>query len=119
MLTIDASVWVNADSPTEPGQPESRALIDLVVARGVPIIEPTLLAVELAGAIARSRGDSALAEEMATAILELPMLRWVALDELLARRAAELAARHHLRGADAVYAAVALAHNCELISLDG
>ena len=55
---------------------------------------------------------------MAEALLALPSVRWVALDDSLARLAAELAAKHRLRGADAVYAAVALSHRCELVSLD-
>jgi predicted nucleic acid-binding protein len=118
VFTIDASVWVNADSPTEPHQPDSRALLDLLFARGLPIFIPTLLPAELAGAIARTRGDSALAEEMAKAILSLSGIRWIALDDALAQRATELAARHRLRGADSVYAAVALLHGCELVSLD-
>lgn len=119
MFTIDASVWVNADSPAEPEHPSSRALLDTLFARHVKIVVPTLLSVELAGVIARTRGDSGLAQEMAVALLALPSLLWVALDESLARQAAELAARHRLRGADAVYAAVALAHHCTLVSLDG
>ena len=111
-------MWVNADSPAEPHQAESRALLDLLFARGLPIVVPILLPVELAGAIARTRGDSALAEEMAKVVLALPAVRWIAVDDALARRAAELAARHRLRGADAVYAAVALSHRCDLVSLD-
>lgn len=118
MLTIDASVWVNADSPSEPGYAESRALLDLVFARRWPVIVPTLLTIEVAGTISRTRGDAVLAEDMATAMLALPTVRWVALDEPLARRGVELAARHRLRGADSVYAAVALVHRCDLISLD-
>ena len=118
MLTIDSSVWVNADSPAEPHQPESRTLLDLLFTRRIPIVVPTLLAAELAGAIARTRGDPVLAEDMATAVLALPTVRWVALDDIMARRAAELAARNRLRGADSVYAAVALVHGCELVSLD-
>lgn len=109
---------MNADSPAEPHQAESRALLDLLFARGLPIVVPILLPAELAGAIARTRGDSALAEEMARVVLALPAVRWIAVDDALARRAAELAARHRLRGADAVYAAVALSHSCDLVSLD-
>jgi predicted nucleic acid-binding protein len=77
-----------------------------------------LLAVEFAGAIARTRGDSTLASEMADALLPLPMIQWVALDDPLSRRAAELAARNRLRGADAVNAAVALSAGCDLVSLN-
>jgi predicted nucleic acid-binding protein len=118
VFTVDASVWVNADSPAEPHQPHSRALIDLLFARGLPIVVPTLLPAEVAGAIARTRGDSQLAWDMAAALLVLPTVRWVALDDVVAARAAELAAQNRLRGADAVYAAVALEHHCELVSLD-
>jgi len=118
VLTIDASVWVNADSPSEAGHADSRALLDLVFARRWPVIVPTLLAIEVAGVIARTRSDAVLAEDMAIAMLALPTVRWVVLDEALARRGVELAARHRLRGADSVYAAVALVHRCELISLD-
>ncbi len=118
MFTIDASVWVNADSPAELQHLSSRALLDRLFASGMTIVVPTLLPVELAGVIARIREDSDLARDMTLALLALPSLRWVALDEPLARQAAELAAKYRLRGADAVYAAVALAHDCILVSLD-
>lgn len=118
MFTIDASVWVNADSPAEEGHLASRTLLDKLSANGSAIFAPSLLVVELAGAISRTRGDSLLAGQMADALLALPGIRWVALDDALARQAANLAANHRLRGADAVYAAVALLHGCELVSLD-
>jgi predicted nucleic acid-binding protein len=77
MLTIDASVWVNADSPNEINHQSSRNLLSA-----------------------------------------LPFITWISLDDRLARVAFSLAAQHALRGADAVYAAVAREHSCDLISLD-
>ena len=118
MFTVDASVWINAESPAEPGQPESRALLDAVFASRLRIVVPTLLPVELAGVIARTRNDPVLAGRMADALRKIPMLQWIVLDEGLSRQAADLAAAHRLRGADAVYAAVAVAHGCDLVSLD-
>lgn len=118
MLTIDASVWVNADSPAEVGSGESRAFLEHVATSGIPVVVPTLLCVEVAAAISRARRDPVLAREYSDRLALLPFIRWVALDESLARHAATLAAAHALRGADAVYAAVAIAHRCELISLD-
>ncbi|RME30683.1 PIN domain-containing protein [Candidatus Parcubacteria bacterium] len=47
-----------------------------------------------------------------------PQLTLVTLDETLAEEAAEIAADRGLRGADAVYVAVARRHRCILISLD-
>jgi predicted nucleic acid-binding protein len=118
VFTIDASVWVNADSPAEPGQAVSRALLDTLFANATTIVVPTLLAVEVAAAIARGRGDPMLASDMALALFALPTVRWIALDDALARQSVALAAQHRLRGADAVYAAVAMMHACELVSLD-
>lgn len=118
MFTVDASVWVNAHSPAEAGQPESQALLDALLARAIPIYAPTLLSVEVAGVIARTRGDAVLARDMSDALRALPSVIWIALDTVLAERAADLAAQQRLRGADAVYAAVALGYGCELISLD-
>ena len=118
MLTIDASVWVNADSPAEPESASSRALLDRVAASRTIVIVPTLLRVEVAAAISRSRKDAALAQEYSARLAALPFVRWIALDTPLAARASTLAASNALRGADAVYAAVAQAHGCDLISLD-
>ena len=53
-----------------------------------------------------------------SALRHLPSVTFVALDEALAIHASTLAAQHGLRGADAVYAAVALQTGCILISLD-
>ena len=54
----------------------------------------------------------------ANAIHSLPFLRWIPLDEQIARVAVDLASKHKLRGADSVYAAVAMEYGCKLVSLD-
>jgi predicted nucleic acid-binding protein len=118
MLTIDASVWVNADSPSEPDSATSRAFLDQIAANGTTIVVPTLLRVEVAAAISRTRKDTALARDYSEKLGALPFVRWISLDSSLAEQAAALAADHGVRGADAVYAAVAIAHGCDLISLD-
>lgn len=118
MLTIDASVWVNADSPTEPESAASRTFLDQVAASGTTVVLPTLLRVEVSAAISRTRKDATLAREYSERLAALPFVRWISLDAALAAQASVLAADHGLRGADAVYAAVALAHGCDLISLD-
>jgi predicted nucleic acid-binding protein len=51
-------------------------------------------------------------------IRRLPSLSLALLDDALATRAAEIAMTHRLRGADAVYVAVAEAFNATLITWD-
>jgi predicted nucleic acid-binding protein len=75
MLTIDASVWVNADSPAEPQCQSSRAFLEQVAAIRIPIFVPTLLRVEVAAAISRTRNDPALAREFSEKLYALPFLR--------------------------------------------
>lgn len=118
MYTVDTSVWVNSFDQREPGHAVSRQVLQQLGAQGIPIFMPHLVLVEVAGAISRTRQDVMQAQAFATALSQLPNVTFIALDEALAVQALLLAAQHSLRGADAVYAAVALREGCTLISLD-
>lgn len=117
-FTVDASVFLNAFNPQERGQPQSHALLARLQADAIPIVVPTLLLPEVAGAVSRGRQDAALARSFARAISRLPHVVLVGLDLILARRALEIAAEHRLRGSDAVYAAVAQQFGSTLVTLD-
>ncbi len=118
MYTIDASVWVNGFDQREPGHEISRKVLGLLHARGASIILPNLVLVEVAGAISRTRGNHAQAEAFAASLSRLPNVTFAPLDKLYAHLAQTLAAQHGLRGADAVYAAVAKQAASTLITLD-
>ncbi len=118
MYTVDASVWVNAFDRREPGHEISRRFLELLQAEDLPVVVPNLLGVEVAGAISRTRGEPVRAQEFAAAVARLPNVTLMPLDDDLAQRARDLAAQHGLRGADAVYAAVAAGSDCILVSLD-
>ena len=118
MYTVDASVWVNAFDQREPGHETSRRFLEAVQAHAVPVVLPNLLCVEVAGAISRTRNEPARAQEFATAVARLPNVTLLPLDEDLVEQARDLAARNGLRGADAVYAAVAVHAACTVVSLD-
>jgi len=57
MFTIDTSVWINGDSPTEKNYSYSRAFLDRVAKEKSKVVVPTLLRVEIAGTISRLSGD--------------------------------------------------------------
>ncbi len=107
MYTVDASVWVNAFDQREPGHSTSRQVLQLLRDNLLPVFLPTLLFAEVAGAISRTRNNPAQAQAFATALRDLPNVALVPLDDVLVTQALTLAAQHRLRGADAVYAAVA------------
>jgi predicted nucleic acid-binding protein len=77
-----------------------------------------LLLVELATAISRVFDDAGRGLAMAEAARGLPGQIWVPLEETLADEAAQLGAEHRLRGADAVYAAVAHTYGVTLVTRD-
>ncbi len=116
--TIDASVFLNAFNPRETGHEESMGLLTRLQDGAVPIVVPTLLLPEVAGAIGRGHQDTRLARGFAAALGRLSHLVLIPLDIKLAQRAADVAAEHRLRGSDAVYAAVALQFGATLITLD-
>ncbi len=116
--TIDASVFVNAFNPHEEGHAASLQLLVTIQERGDPVMVPTLLVPELASAVARASDDSAGALQYADATAALPHFTLVTLTAAMARQAAGLAATHRLRGADAVYLAVARRYGTTLVSRD-
>ena len=118
MYTIDASVWVNGFDQREPGHAASRRLLDWLGAQAIPIVIPNLALVEIAGAISRTRGNPEQAQLFAGALSDLPNVTVVPVNDALAEQAVALAARHALRGADAVYAAVAVQSGTMLLTLD-
>ncbi|HEX5943457.1 MAG TPA: type II toxin-antitoxin system VapC family toxin [Anaerolineales bacterium] len=117
-VTVDASVFVNAFSPTEEGSDQSLAFITQLRKDGIPFVQPTLFLPEVIASIARKKGDAKLALELAKELRNFSGLTLVMLDENLADFASEVAADNRLRGSDAVYAAVALRFGTELITLD-
>ena len=118
MYTIDASVHVSALNPAEIESGSSRAFLTLVQEHHLPLFCPTLLAVEVAAAVARALNDVERAIALAAALRGWPNQTLVPLDEALADRAINLAASARLRGADAIYAAVAQQYGATLITLD-
>ena len=72
------------------------------------IVAPALALAEVAGAISRRTGHSSLGTGATASLQRLPSMRLIPVDVELAQLGAELAAGLHLRGADALY--VALAH---------
>jgi predicted nucleic acid-binding protein len=117
-VTIDASVFVNAFSPTEKGSDKSWDFITGLKKDGTQIIVPTLLLTEVAASIARKQDNTELALNLMIEIQHLPNITLIDLDESLAETAAEIAATHRLRGSDAVYAAVAVRFATSLVTLD-
>jgi predicted nucleic acid-binding protein len=117
-LTIDASVFVRASVPREGGFEESRDFLLALGRSGRPVVLPTLVRPEVAGAISRGGHGTGSTLEVLAEIDNVPGVTFVPLDGPLAEEAAHLAMMTHLRGADAVYAATARRFDAILVTLD-
>ncbi len=108
MYVVDASVWVSRFILEDVHHQPSRRWLDRQVAHDETIVAPALALAEVAGAISRRTGHSSLGTGATASLQRLPSMRLIPVDVELAQLGAELAAGLHLRGADALY--VALAH---------
>ena len=113
---VDASVWVSAAIPDDVHHESSRTW--LATRRDGDLVTPTLALVETAGAIARRSGSSALAAQAVSAIAALPNVLVVVPDEELWETALAVAGGRKIRGADALYVALAEALQLPLVTWD-
>ena len=118
VLTLDASVWIAACRPSEPGYQFSRELMVFIRTKDISLIELALLPIEVASALCRTGSHPGVSREYGLSLLELPQITVLPLDDRLIRRAVRLATDCKLRGADALYAAVAVCWGAHLVTLD-
>ena len=118
MYTIDASVHVHAVNAAEAGSDTSQAFLSSIRRQNLPLFYPTLLLVAVAAAVARALDDPTRAAVLAATLSGWPNQTLVSLDKALTDRAIGLASAARLRGADAVYAAVAEQYATTLVTLD-
>jgi predicted nucleic acid-binding protein len=116
-VVLDASVWVSASIPDDVHHQTTRAWLSRVSSTDT-LVTPALGLLETAGAIARRTGSSALAREIVTAIERLPNVVVVIPDAELWTLAVHAASGRALRGADALYVALAEALGMPLATWD-
>ncbi len=117
-VTIDASVFVSAFTPSEPAHQESKAYMLDVRRQSIPIIVPLLVLPEISAALSRGQGRPELGLAFVQELRNFPNTTFIDVDESIATLAVDVAANNRLRGSDAVYAAVALRYGTDLITLD-
>lgn len=118
MTVVDASVWVSRLVAQDVNHQVSRQWLETQMAQGQRLIAPVLLLAEIAGAIARRTGSSELARQAIDQILQIPNFHIVTIDYELGQTATKLAAELYLRGADAIYVALAYRLGVPLVSWD-
>ncbi len=118
MYTLDANIFVRDADPRDPDHRICRMLLERLAITNTTLTMPLLVLAEVAGALSREFRVPMRARIFIDLLTALPNVTFIDLDTGLAQEAAYVAADRALRGADAVYVAVAQRHNCALVSLD-
>jgi len=117
-MIVDASVWVARFLAADRHHGIAMACITALLERESRLVIPVLAWPEVAGAIARRTG---VAKNGHNAVSIIRALRWIEsipMDQSLAHEATQIAGSRRLRGADAVYVALAVMRRVPLITLD-
>ena len=117
-MIVDASVWVANVLKVDAHHEASLAFMHRFVKERQTATLPLLVWAEIAGAVARRTGDTGRGLKVAAMISAQNWVRGVPLDAALANESMRLAAKLRLRGADAVYVALAATCREPLITLD-
>jgi len=117
-MIVDASVWVASVLDKDAHHRVSLAFMHRFVMQRQVATVPLLVWAEIAGAVARRTGDTDRGMKVAELIAAKIWVRGVPLDASLAVESMRLAAKLRLRGADAVYVALAATCREPLITLD-
>ena len=117
-MIVDASVWVARILAADRHHGVAMACITALLERNARLVIPVLAWPEVTGALARRTGNPEDGREAGDIIRALPWIESIPLDQSLAHEAAKIAGARRLRGADAVYVALAAACREPLLTLD-
>lgn len=118
MPVIDASVYVSLANEADRQHDRCIAWFESSLYMADPLAAPGLLLVEVAAAIRRLTGSTKLAHHVVSEIQETERIELYPLTGARSEAAADLAAITGVRGADAVYLALAKELEEPLITLD-
>jgi len=118
VAVVDASVWVSRLVSADVHHPLSQTWLETFVGNGGQCVAPVLLLAEVAGSISGRTREGRLGQAAMQMLLRMPALRIVHVERRLGMSAAQLAADLGLRGADAVYVALAQQLAVPLITWD-
>jgi predicted nucleic acid-binding protein len=117
VFVVDASVWVSRYLPPDENHAASSEWLSRTLGEGESILAPTLLLAELTGPVSRAVSELE-ARRVLSEVSRLLAVRLVPLMHELGLLAALTAAQFRLRGADAVYVALARQFEAPLVTWD-
>jgi predicted nucleic acid-binding protein len=117
-VVVDTSVWISRILEDDSNHQAAKAWTDSYLLNGGILIAPALFVTEIAAAISRQTRQPSYARAIIAQLHGMFNLQLVAIDEELIDGATEIATDLGLRGADALFVALAARLNVPLVSFD-
>lgn len=121
-VVLDTSVWASRLLPHDSNHQAARIWIDNHILNGGSFVAPMIFVIEVASVIAREtlppNNPQVDAHKVVSQLYALPIMRLVPIDQALVDEATDLAADHRIRGADALFVALAKQLGLPLVSFD-
>lgn len=118
LVVVDTSVWISWLLPTDLNHASAHNWISRYVHAGGLLLSPSMLVIETASGISRATNQSAVGAQAARQIYTLSFVQVAPLDQNLVNETADIAATYKLRGADAIFVALAKREAVPLVSFD-
>src|SRR5687768_165418 len=118
MTVIDASVLVSRFIPTDINHQASLGWFNQELSQGNSLVVPILVLAEIAGAISRRTGQPQYGHQAVALLHATPTLQIIPIDASLGQLATHVAANLELKGADAIYVALASQLGLPLVTWD-
>ena len=118
MYCIDASVILSAARGTEAHSQESQRFLDELKQGQQKVFLPEIVFPEIASGIMRATKNTPFARAFVAALRDIPNFSFVPVDRTMSIAAVEVIMRTALRGADALYVALAWEYSLTLVTLD-
>lgn len=118
MFCIDASVIIGAASPKEPYFSQSKGFLAQIREKDLKVFLPEIIIPEIASGLLRAIKNPRFAHKLALSLRTVPNFSFVTVDSRIADLASWVICKTGLKGADAIYVALAFDYNLELITLD-
>jgi len=118
MYCIDASVIVNSLMEKESYCSQSKAFLNMVQEKGIRTFLPEIVIPEITSGIFRATKDENFTFQFTKNLRSILNFSFDSVDSRLADLASWVICKTGLKGADAIYVALAFDYNLELITLD-
>lgn len=117
-MVVDATVWISALIKSDVNHLPSEIWRQSWLRNPSRIVLPIIALAEVGGAISRRIGSPFVADRLVASLSSDPKIEIRDLDRNLGQQAARVASRYRLRGADAVYVALATDLGLPLVTWD-